>query len=292
MDRPILSVVIAGSRAMGPVDKFLDQIKLNQHKVEYILVTANQNLNVSPFENAGAKVLIEAEGTMVPHLRAVGFKYATSELVAMTEDFCLPSDNWVESIINAHKKNHAIAIGGPVKRQSGTAGEWALSFCEYARFMPSNNLNVKDLPAVNISFKRAKVTEIYGGVPDEIEEFTMLPFLVDHGASLVWDERIYIYDVNDQPMRRSLPSFFFHGRYFGGMRVKGSGFTTKLIRAFLSPCIPFMQVLRVGKHALSAGYLKYFLRSFVFIFLLSTYWALGEGIGSIMGEGNSKKHWV
>jgi len=289
---PILSIIIAGSRAAGPVPEFLDQIKLNKHRVEYILVTANQTVDLSAFENAGAKVLLETEGTMVPSLRATGFKHATSTIVAMTEDFCLPPDNWIESILRAHKESSAIAIGGPVKRLNGTAGEWALSFCEYARFMPSINLNTKDLPAVNISFKRAKVTEIYGGVPVEIEEFTMLPFLVDHGASLVWDERIYIYDVNDQPMRRSLPSFFFHGRYFGGMRVKGSGFTTKLIRAFLSPCIPFMQVLRVGKHALSAGYLKYFLRSFVFIFLLSTYWALGEGIGSIMGEGNSKKHWV
>lgn len=292
MDRPILSVVIAGSRAMGPADKFLDQIKLNQHKVEYILVTANQNLNVSPFENAGAKVLIEAEGTMVPHLRAVGFKYATSELVAMTEDFCLPSDNWVESIINAHKKNHAIAIGGPVKRQSGTAGEWALSFCEYARFMPSNNLNVKDLPAVNISFKKTKVTEAYGGVPDEIEEFKMLPFLMDQGASFVWDEKVVIYDVNDQSMRHSLPSFFFHGRYFGGMRAQKAGWFHKAKFAVLSPLVPFIQFIRIAKFAYKAGYTGAFFKSSLLVFLLSSSWAVGEGLGSLSGVGNSKKHWV
>jgi hypothetical protein len=83
--------------------------------------------------------------------------------------------------------------------------------------MPANNLNVKDLPAVNISFKKTKVTEAYGGVPDEIEEFKMLPFLMDQGASFVWDEKVVIYDVNDQSMRHSLnrPYWFFYCQVAG-----------------------------------------------------------------------------
>jgi hypothetical protein len=199
----------------------------------------------------------------------------------------------VKNIVNAHKQSDAIAIGGPVKRRGGTAAEWALTFCEYARFLPFNRSgDCHELPAVNISFKKAKLLEIYDSIPAEIEEFHMLPYLLKKGSRLEWNNDVYIFDVNDQPLCRSIPSFFFHGRYYGGIRVKNSRFHTKILRAALAPLIPLLQTFRIARFALQAGYAKHFVQSLFFIILLSSSWAVGEGIGSILGEGNSKYHWI
>lgn len=293
MIKPVLSIIIAGSRLTGPKPEILDTLKSSPENVEYIIVTANSTYDFILFEKAGFKILREPVGTSIPSLRATGLRHAAGDIVAMTEDFCLPPEDWVKNIVNAHKQSDAIAIGGPVKRRDGAAAEWALTFCEYARFLPFNRSgDCHELPAVNISFKKAKLLEIYDSIPAEIEEFHMLPYLLKKGSRLEWNNDVYIFDVNDQPLCRSIPSFFFHGRYYGGIRVKNSRFHTKILRAALAPFIPLLQSFRIARFALRAGYARQFVQSLFFIILLSSSWAVGEGIGSILGEGNSKYHWT
>lgn len=67
---------------------------------------------------------------------------------------------------------------------------------------------MKKLPAVNISFKKSKLIDVLGGLPDEIEEYKLLPLLEAQGEPLVWDKAIYVYGVNDQKIKRSMQSFF------------------------------------------------------------------------------------
>lgn len=293
MSKPILSVVIAGSRQTGPTREILDVLQSTTENIECILVTTNSSLDFSPFEKAGFKILRKPVGTTVPCLRAAGLSQASGDIVAMTEDFCLPSPEWATNIVNAHKQSDAIAIGGPVKRRNGATADWALTFCEYARFLPYNHADgCRELPAVNISFKKNKLIECYGKIPEEIEEYHLLPFLLKKGERLKWDNDIYIFDVNDQQLSRSIRSFFFHGRYYGGIRVKNSGVYIKLLRAAASPVIPVLQILRTAGFAFRSGYAPQFIQSLFVIFLLSASWALGEGVGSAFGEGNSKDHWI
>ena len=293
MIKPVLSIVIAGSRLTGPKPEILDALKSSPENVEYIIVTANSLYDFILFKKAGFKILREPVGTSIPSLRATGLRHAEGDIVVLTEDFCLPPEDWVKNIVNAHKQSDAIAIGGPVKRRDGTAADWALTFCEYARFLPFNHSgDCHELPAVNISFNKAKLLEVYDSIPAEIEEFHMLPYLLKKGSRLEWNNAIYIFDVNDQPLYRSIASFFFHGRYYGGIRVKNSSFHTKLLRAALVPFIPILQTFRIAKFAFQSGYAKQFVQSLFLIILLSSAWALGEGIGSILGEGNSKYHWI
>ena len=41
----------------------------------------------------------------IPQLRALGLAEASGDIIAITEDCCVPAENWIEEIVRAHRSS-------------------------------------------------------------------------------------------------------------------------------------------------------------------------------------------
>src|SRR5689334_18203115 len=87
-------------------------------------------------------------------LRALGIQHAHGDLIAITEDHCIPRTDWCAQIIQAHAHPYA-AIGGAVESGAQTALSWAVYLCDYSRYMnPLSDGPSHQLTDCNVSYKR------------------------------------------------------------------------------------------------------------------------------------------
>ncbi len=98
-------------------------------------------------------------------------------------------------------------------------------------------------------------------------------------------------DQNSVAFSAALVSFYHHGRLFGGRRVLGRGFWVRLARALLAPVVPPLQLARIAARVLLGPRSGQMIVTLPPIMLLLGAWALGEGVGSLAGEGTSGRWW-
>ena len=289
---PELSVVVAGSRASGPPARLFEALEpeLRSGRVEVVLASARAPASFGP--RAGVRILGLPPGTTVPRLRAAGLREARAPIVALTEDFCVPCPEWASRMLAVHALPGVVAVGGPVRRTSGRARDWALTLCEYGRFLAEGRAGpVADFPGVNASYRLAGLEAALGEVPDEIFEVETHARLRAAGATMLWEPRAVVDDVNDKAFLQAVSGFFHHGRLFGARRVCGRRWE-RVFRAFLAPLVPAIQGARLVKAAWAAGVVLPLLRSALFTGTLLSSWAIGEGVGSLFGEGDSARRWT
>jgi hypothetical protein len=290
---PLLTVVVAGSRAGGPAAAFFDVLAadLARGDVEVVLATARADAGVAP--PAGVRVLRLPVGTSVPRLRAAGFRAARAPLVALTEDFCVPTAGWVAALRAAHAAGVVAAVGGPIRRFHGRAVDWALTFCEYGRFFAAGVAGpVHELPGANVCYAAARLTAALGGIPDDFQEVEVHARLLRAGEVLLWQPAAVVHDVNERPFLGASAGMFHHGRLFGGRRVAGAGAVARLKRVVLAPLVPLVLGVRIARGALRSGHAGPLLRSLPFTGVLLVAWAVGEACGSLFGEGRSASRWT
>ena len=194
-----MSLIVAGSRPGGPALALFSTLErwLTNGQLEVLIATASQ-APVAGAARAGVRVLRAASGTTVPRLRAAGLEAARAPIVALTEDFCVPSPGWADALLDAHARVDAVAIGGPIDCTGGRATDWALTLVEYGRFFGSSSAGaVGHLPGTNVSYKAEALRAILGGLPTELVETTVHATLRDRGATLWRDPRAVMVDVND-----------------------------------------------------------------------------------------------
>ena len=95
----------------------------------------------------------------VPQLRAAGILKATGDIIVITEDHCIPVEDWYISLVKTHQAHDNLVIGGAVDNAATQRRiDWAVYFCEYSNFLsPAPAGIVHDLPGPNVSYKREAV---------------------------------------------------------------------------------------------------------------------------------------
>ncbi len=292
MARPEISVVVAGSRPEHGWRRIAAALALPLASGQAEMIVATGRTDASDLPR-GARLAQCPPGTTVPRLRAAGWASARGEVVALTEDFCLPFPDWAGALLAAHHRHAAVAVGGPVTRRAGEASEWALTFCEYGRFFdPEREGPVDDLPGINVSYKADALRRLLGGeLPGEIQEVVLHGEIRQHGGALWREPRAVMEDVSRVPLAAAARSIYHHGRLYGGQRLAGRPVVERMLRAGLAPAIPLVLAARILREVLPAGYGGEALRAGPSLGLLLAAWAMGEGIGALAGPGDSARRW-
>ena len=293
MDVPQLSVVVAGSRQEGPPGELMETLRpdLESGRVELIVATARAR--VDPRQETGVVVLMSPVGTTVPELRAAGVAHARAELVALTEDFCVPGEGWVDALLRAHHEQQVAAAGGPVNRQGGTAAQWALTFCEYGRFLASSHSgSVGDLPGINVCYRTRDLQEALGQLPSRWREVDVHGALRQAGRTLWWTRSAIMFDRNGRPFISAVAALYHHGRLHGGLQKDRVSLLARLARVLLTPVVPALMWARQFRPAQDAGHLGPWLKAAPLTLVMLSGWALGEAWGYLYGPGMSEERWL
>ncbi|HEY3254084.1 MAG TPA: hypothetical protein VGJ91_09060 [Polyangiaceae bacterium] len=290
-----LSVVVVGSRASGPVPELFSALApaLQSGRVELLLASAQPGASVA---TANTRWVRCPAGSTVPAMRLAGVRAASAPLIALTEDFCVPGAGWVEALLEAHARDRAAVVGGPIARRAGSAADWALTLIEYGRFFGGSSggsaQTVSDLPSINVAYP---ARALFSALPSEqtgIFEVELHARLREAGVRFCLSPAATMFDQNTTQIRPAARAQYHHGRLFGGDRVRGRALALRLKHALLTPAVPAVLLSRIARRVTAAGQAEQLLRSLPALSILLTAWAAGEAMGSMFGPGQSAERWT
>lgn len=288
-----LTVAVVTFSGSDPLDRCLQALCRQQGATEVeVIVPYRAQLK-------GVEALIEKYPTVeflsVPnpstyaHMRSLAVRRARGGVVAITEDHCIPEDDWVVSIMEAHKMPFE-AIGGVVEKdEPDKLLNWALYFADYARYMPPMEAGeATQLTDLNVSYKGSALDSIASVWSEEFHEPEVHAHIREGGGSLWLSPSIKVRQRRAVPLADALNDRYRFGRLFGSRRVKQESFTKRSIWAAGSLLLPALLIIRVltevqkrGRHRIKA------ILSLPIMAGLMAAWSAGECLGYLTGSAEA-----
>lgn len=258
------------------------------------LVIADGSGRPAPSRIAGAADItwLSMPGATVFELRQAGYAAARSEIIASTEDHCRPADDWLSSVIDAHRDNPSAAlIFGTV--ENGTRRhliDWALYCAGYATWAPPLAATTRANPGhANTSWKRWALERAASG-GENVLEFRLAAALRKAGEQVVADPSLRVRHFQCAGVGPTAALFFHNGRAIAGIRRGYMGYE-RFVRVLAPPLVAGVRTARTLRTAWAKpGVRRFALRSAPLIALLHLSHASGEAIGLVSGAGDSGRH--
>jgi hypothetical protein len=223
--------------------------------------------------------------------RAIGLAAARGEVVAMTEDHAIPEDRWCSTIWSVHNQNSYGVIGGSIKHRGAGLFNWAVYYCDFARYQPPFPPAATDYVSdVNVSYKRVVLESCRDVWRDFYHETSVHGKIRDSGDTLYLTPDFSVgYDRGPMSASRVLVERFAWGRVFAGRRAQSVDRMRRLAYVTLSPGLaPLLLVRKFLTLCRRGQSLGPFLAALPFTFLCLLSWSLGEFVGYVTAQPFSR----
>jgi glycosyltransferase involved in cell wall biosynthesis len=294
---PQLSIVIASINSSSYLVECLKALRQQVGNISSEVIIADcvgtAVTDLVAAEYPKVKLIAFSEFRTVAVLRATAILAARGEIIAITEDHCIPPPNWYESIWQAHLKYPAVAIGGTVDNGAiDSLLDWAVFFCEYGRFMsPASSGIVHDLPAPNVSYKHSALIAIQAQLKQGYRETFIHEYLESQGEILWSEPTISTIHKKHFTIADFLTERYHYSRAFAGNRNKTIHPLRRLLYLCLAPLLPPLLLMRLSKPILSRQqHLTNFCLCLPYLVLFTIIWSIGEVVGYAIGSGDSEQY--
>lgn len=293
---PVLSVVIVpfvGAKGLMECLKSL-AAQVTDHQFEIIIPYDDGHPDIGRLgpDYPEVKFLAVPGRKTYAQLRAAGVLAAAGEIVAVTEDHCMPAPEWCENIILAHRKPEAgdknpAAIGGPVEKAvPDTIVNWAMYFADYVRYAnPVTEGPAVSLTDLNVSYKKTDLEFISGVWKEEFHENEVHAALTANGRVLWLSPMILVLQRREYTFGKAVQDRYAFGRLFASTRVGMVSGGKRALYALFSIFVPVLQFVRIIKHVRNkrkwGGEL---VKASPALLTLVTVWAGGEFMGYLTGR--------
>lgn len=216
---------------------------------EFIVADASGNPPPSPAEQAelgGEITWLSMPGKSVFQLRHAAYRAARGDVVAITEDHCYVAPDWVERILDAHRRYpNAAAVGGAVLNNTDEKlVDWAAFFLTQGPFIPplDNGVAERISGPANVSYKRYILDRLGGDEDNGVIDFLELPAALE-GEQLVADDTILVRHNQSQGLMGTSLAEFDNGRTIAGYRRREMT-RGDWLRILGSPVLPSYRAVR------------------------------------------------
>ena len=218
--------------------------------------------------------------------RAVGLALARGRLVAMTEDYAVPAEDWCDQLRRAHEQPYSV-IGGAIENAVDHPLNWALYYCDFGRYgRPLRCRKVKYLSDVNVAYKRHAIQSVRQVWEESYQETSVHWALLSQGDILFLNPGVVVYQHRPRiSISQAYRERIEWGRVFAETRTNVSSGAQRIILVVLSLPLSLLLLIRVLRHMIRQGRtLKQMALSLPLVMFLLTGWSLGELIGYIVGS--------
>ena len=234
--------------------------------------------------------LIEVDRRLsIPKLRAMGMTRARGRMIAILEDHCNVAPNWLQVIARAHEAGHQ-AIGGAVENGSvDRVVDWAVFFCEYARFMlPMSRGIAAEITGNNSVYDRQVLQRLGPELEEEVWESFLHRRMRELGVPFYCDPDLQVSHKKEFGFGYFMSQRYHYSRSFSGMRMNGAPWWKRVAYASATPLLPGLLMMRIARTVWNKGRRRLTLcraAPVMGAFLVS--WAWGEAVGALFGPGDS-----
>jgi GT2 family glycosyltransferase len=296
---PKISVIVTAVNGLVPLNRCLKALgnQRGQVDAEIIVAGAAQNGLAEHLAHNFPRVrLIYCdERITIPELRSLGMAEATGEIVVLTEDRCVPSEDWLAEIVKAHqiqaaRGNEYQVVGGPIE-PDGVSGalNWAVYLCEYSSLMlPMDECEVTGVAGNNASYRRETLERAPAEIKRDYWEYFLHEELRNTGVRILSTPAVIVRKSIDFDFIYFMRQRFHYSRSFAGMRGRRATALRRLIYASITPGLPLLMTLRIAKPIFQKRrYRKEFLFSLPILGAFMISYAAGECVGYLFGQGRS-----
>lgn len=235
------------------------------------------------------KVIAVDEDTTIPQMRAIAFREATKEAVAVIEDHVMVPEGWALDMLRALDEG-AEVVGGSVENSATeTLLDWAAFLCEYSHLIPPiESGKVGSVTGNNVVYKR-ELLERFQKVAEEGQwENRLHDALREQGIDLVCHPEIVVGHKKHYSFAEYMSQRYLYARSYAGARVEHAALPKRVgyaVGSFALPPVLFYRI--VSRIAQKKTYNDKLVKSLPLIGMFVTAWAAGEVVGSIAGAGKS-----
>ena len=216
---------------------------------EFVVADGSSNPPPSDAELAelgGPIRWLSMPGRSVFQLRHAGYQAARGEVVAITEDHVYVAPDWVERVLDVHRRYpNAGAVGGTVLNNTDqNVVDWAAFFLTQGPFMPPlvNGVTQRISGPANVSYKKRVLERLRGDEEQGVIDFLELPAALE-GEELVADDSIRVRHNQSQGLVGTSRAEFDNGRTIAGYRRRQME-RGDWLRIALSPVLPTYRAVR------------------------------------------------
>ncbi len=222
-----------------------------------------------------------------PGLRAAGAAVACGEVVAFTEDQCIPPAAWCRNIVDEHRRMPNAAIGGPVEKlRPDNLLNWAIYLRELGEYMPPMAEGPSPrLTDCNVTYKRAALQAIADVWRASFNEPQVHGALEARGEKLWLSPALLTFQQRSFELSKAIEERLTFGRLYAYLRLPTISGAQRIIYTLLSPALPLLFLARVLLRSVRKGkYVGQTLAALPYLTLFSAGWAAGEMAGYITGR--------
>lgn len=217
--------------------------------------------------------------------RAVGVNLARGCIVAITEDYAVPSADWCQQILAAHEQPYAV-IGGAINNGVDRAMNWALYYCDFGRYGSPLRCGAAQYASdVNIAYKREALMAVREVWQDAYRETVVNWTLRARGEKIFLDPRMMV-EQHRPPVTlgEAYRERIEWGRMFAETRVLTGSLRRRVLYTLGVLLLPPLLTMRVLRHMLrQRRSLKQIATSLPLVAFLLSGWAVGELLGYLTG---------
>jgi hypothetical protein len=290
---PELSVVVPAVNSLDDVMDALAALDAQRADVdlEVLLVDrlGEHVQHVVSLEAPWVRILPVGADVTIPQMRALAFREAKAEAVAVIEDHVIVPSGWARSLLDGLAVGHEVVGGSVENAATETLLDWACFLCEYSDNIPPIPAGeVPGLTGNNVVYRR-ELLEQYRDVVEEGKwENHLHDRLRDDGHALFCIPEIEVGHKKHYTFGEYLSQRFIYARSYAGARVAGEPLPKRLAygaAAFLLPPVLFLRI--VSRLRSKGRHQEWLWKSLPLLAVFVTSWGAGEVAGYWLGGGNA-----
>ena len=290
-----LSIVVATTHAWPFLKPCLESLlpQCEALGAELVISDSTGECLPHPLPHSFSKIRhLALPGASVFDLRAKATGEATGEIVAWTEDHCVPAPDWCQKIREAHDRlPDADIIGGAVANGSQDSPiDWSNFLCTFGPFIPPMGRPPKNrAPAVaNLSIKRRALPSV--PIRAGFIEIACEARLLSAGR-IRFDDSILVTHIQSWGFWGTFAAHFHNGRSTTGLLADALSPARRLRQMIVCFLMP-LELMRtsvtplVGKPGVPWG------RNLPLMFALALAFSVGELVGLVGNGAGRSPHFL
>ncbi len=233
-----------------------------------------------------ARILASPRGRSPFDLASAALRASDADVIVLTEDHCVPRNDWVRRMLDARAPDRA-AVGGRVEFHAGaSAVDWAFYFVDFFRYAapvpagPSPRLSV-----CNVAYDRARLEAVRDVWGARFQETEVNEALRARFGTLWMEPASEVAMHRSVALRDALYERYAFGRLFARARIERVSAPQRWLYAALAPALPAVLLGRMMTKALRTARLaRPFLRACIPLVAMVLCWSWGEWLGYVTGR--------
>ncbi len=281
---PAVNTLVDAAACLEALERQRDDVDLEALVVDRI-GAAESIATLFPW----VRVLPASRDATIPEMRALAFRAATGDAIAVIEDHVIVPDGWARRMLEAIAAGRPIVGGAVENAATDTLLDWAAFLCEYSHCIPPiEGGSVAWLTGNNVVYTKALIDAHRDAVEAGKWENHLHDTLRAEGVELHCRPDIVVGHKKHYTFKEYMSQRYLYARSYAGARVAGAPLPKRVaygVSAFaLPPVLLYRTISRIVGKRKHLGTLA---RSLPLISMFVTSWGAGEVVGYFFGPGDS-----